>query len=1069
MPPSPLRHSGGHWESPNSPRPKRQILHGVAAKPLSPTRPGALLIPEAARRARPRTTASASFRAGSPQHSPSRSDREKARRSLEDWVQEQNQLQPPRPQPPPPPRPPGLSGAGLKRFERALTRAVGQQRAQCLDGQWGAAASMLEQVTGIATVWGDAECESTRCAVAETLGVDPSGPLSPKTGPPRLTALTAEGVSATCVALGTLLDALCAFAPRLAGLARLTMRRVFAAVYVVPPDLPKAAKMGGDANWDAAEALSKAQPWFASEAPGCTTSRRESVAAFGHRASLPQRQVTQDVLMSGLFSPVSTRGAARFPGQERRDIFSGVNGLIEEAVSALVASGSQDPCRFFAEHFTDRHASSRVDLDSMCIPVTDTAAGYLSRPLALKEARQRAAYAASIVPYLTAASMFGRFDNSRPPPEDAEPGSVVSFNAASLHRRRAYPVQKRLAWTFLDQLGRIQVRGNGTRSWDRDPKRDVVYHVPLVNLKVPISDWLDDDREIVLNAEKVDMHAGECADDDLYQKFFPGVPGPSALDIYGPGEFRMRRSEVRLLEQTTRVVMTGHLTSRFFCELAKLTTDPQYAQFFSIFRSIALGQMGRPSTVSHLASVYEAKYEAEAVKVAAAEEERAQLVGEICGVPSDLERTKSMDRSQILDKGQLLDRLGRHDWDLHQHRLWRDSAKASLDTLRRTKDTAAIAGKLQTWLHSVTRSFRDYGFESRVAAQHAISSSLVELATHVCLSQRGYFFVDGKDGAQNQLVQKPPEPVTFLCATGLDFNTPSTTMLEAQKYFRRATETDIGATSEARAMSGWKGLREGAEHVLIERIKQIYIAVFTSCQHHRVRNPSMLAMGCGAFLLNVSAADRQKVREVYFKAQFELLSQRDWGFETYYLNAADHTQLARDVLEAGVRSGDYNDPQQGRFLRCHVVVHNRDTKFLAVELSKHRMGAAVLNPSDCATLMQGVVGGRWETGRCGYYGGEEDTVATGTAILAHSGISNTLVNIGRCICVDQPTQRLAVAVRPSSQPRVSTVPEPFSPSASRAARLGSTANLGSNLGPRQQLVRHLSNLSVGRPSPNKAA
>ena len=239
------------------------------------------------------------------------------------------------------------------------------------------------------------------------------------------------------------------------------------------------------------------------------------------------------------------------------------------------------------------------------------------------------------------------------------------------------------------------------------------------------------------------------------------------------------------------------------------------------------------------------------------------------------------------------------------------------------------------------------------------------MCTSVCISQHGYYFVDGTGDTMNQIAPLTPDTVVFLSAPGLDFCTDSTTRLEMPKYF----EPVDGTTDQSELHTRYRGFKEGGEELLRKRVKNLYRVIFTSAKIQGVKNPSMLPMGLGVFLFNVNKADHDGVKEAYFSAQFELLSEEDWGFETYWLNPAQHKATAERLLE----SDKYN-------FKCNVAIHGKDAKFLAVEMAKERMKPAVLNPSDCIAVMQGLIGYYWEIGRGDRYVGEEDLVATSTGV-----------------------------------------------------------------------------------------
>ncbi|KAJ9454646.1 Mitogen-activated protein kinase kinase kinase 2 [Diplonema papillatum] len=194
------------------------------------------------------------------------------------------------------------------------------------------------------------------------------------------------------------------------------------------------------------------------------------------------------------------------------------------------------------------------------------------------------------------------------------------------------------------------------------------------------------------------------------------------------------------------------------------------------------------------------------------------------------------------------------------------------------------------------------------------------------------------------------------------------------------------ASRKSRSLSvggfDWVGFLPLGEFRLCQRIKENYRAIYQCAKRQRVRHMSMLPMGQGVFLNGIaSAEDKDAVRKAYFRAQFELLCQQSWGFDTYYLNAGGPhgLKLAEDVLSEVLVKPDMA-------LSCNLVFHCCDAKYLAVELAKQSLSAAVLNPSDCSALIWGVTGTQWEMGRYNFYSGEQDMCAHSTAVLAHGNI-----------------------------------------------------------------------------------
>eukprot|EP01065_Artemidia_motanka_P036983 TRINITY_DN4508_c2_g1_i1.p1 TRINITY_DN4508_c2_g1~~TRINITY_DN4508_c2_g1_i1.p1 ORF type:complete len:675 (+),score=194.88 TRINITY_DN4508_c2_g1_i1:143-2167(+) len=653
----------------------------------------------------------------------------------------------------------------------------------------------------------------------------------------------------------------------------------------------------------------------------------------------------------------------------------GVPTLIDEAVQALLSDRPSDALTFFAEHFGQR--ASIPPADPACCKYDRDLGGtctfYLGRDASLRSAEAREKKVDLLAESMCSASPFGAFANKRA-------GSGKVFNSAALHRNKMVPHHKRLATCFLEQLGRRPTPAT-TRSM-RQGAPDTVYHVPELRLPVLLRDRSDERTRVCVSASEVERVSRRAREegcrDEVYEDLCGKESEPDALDIYGPGEFVIDVGELKQLEASARVCTGPGLPPRFWVELCARTTRRENVWFFSLCRSVALCRLADESTWQELQQIYRDRLDLESRKADELCQQRAEVYGKIVA-GEDLGKPPA-------------DVLGMRDWDVHQRLLWRDNSAAHLEYLQKTDAMREVSRSFVGWLETVAKSPIEYGFSSERQARETMSRSLTELCTSACVSQQGHFFVDGISGSANQICAKPAQPVTFLSAAGLDFNTPTTTVVEAAKYFAR----EAGPSTPG--FEGWHGFLPGGEERLLLRVKELYRVIFASCKHHGVRNPSMLPMGLGVFLKNVHPDDRAAVKSCYFRAQWQLLSEHDWGFQCYWVNPAEHGAIGRKTLEDGLQpGGEFNCPQRGRFLRCDVAFHNRDVKFLATELSKRSLSAAVLNPSDCAAVMLGLMGYYWESGRATYYVGEEDFATTGTALLAHTGVSTYLTEEHRVL------------------------------------------------------------------------
>ena len=547
-------------------------------------------------------------------------------------------------------------------------------------------------------------------------------------------------------------------------------------------------------------------------------------------------------------------------------------------------------------------------------------------------------------------------------------GEGKGFNNADLDPKRMYPHRKRPSHCFLSLLNRTSDR------------QEIEPSMPDIRLSPKLLDDRDDKRIVTVSAEMIDqISREEKAAGTSVDPFFDteDTDGPSAKEIYGDKDFSISIGEVKRLARSTYVGTASCVPPKFFAELVQFTSMKALQLFWSAHRATPLSKIGDMEEEHVLRNVLEN------------------------------ERRTADNMIQQLSLQPQEKRDPQHKIDIHKWQSRRAKAEGHLKGLLFTPNNpregissapssprggkfrqndivvkeqyTQFLEKFDAWRQHVALFPYGVGFSSSADAKSIMEQSLSEIGTAVCISQQGFFLVDGCKGNHNQLTPKTPQPVTFLLATGIDFFSPSTTIREASKYFMENTDKENGFS--------WLGFQPVAQFRLKERIKDSYRAIFTCAQHHGVRNLSMLSMGLGIFLGNISPDDRPTVREAYFKAQFELLCETDWGFTGYYMNTGPPFQreIALKALEDTL-SGGGADPAVN-YLSCNVIFHSCDAKFLAVELAKRRMSAAMLSPSDCASVTIGQVGTFWETGRGNKYSGEEDFISHTTGVLAREGIS----------------------------------------------------------------------------------
>eukprot|EP00755_Sulcionema_specki_P031219 Sspe_Gene.96198::Locus_68706_Transcript_1_1_Confidence_1.000_Length_1426::g.96198::m.96198 len=386
------------------------------------------------------------------------------------------------------------------------------------------------------------------------------------------------------------------------------------------------------------------------------------------------------------------------------------------------------------------------------------------------------------------------------------------FNAGSFDTRRSFPPRKRLAAVFLQLLGRTD---------DRTQYVEGVPHVSLAN-------GLAGEGTVRLSGEVVDKQSAE-----LKRQLDVPQPGPglssgsfslrkddggssaSGEEIYGAGEWDCPMDEVRRLEKTTRVTLSSDIPPRFYAAMCELTTDTRHCEFFSVLRSIPLSRLCEPNWDKVLVCERE--------RQAQAKLEMDRLLPKLKGsFSNDPMRTELM-------------------WDYYVAECTYHNSSRNIHLLRSPEQYTPT---MEAWRATVRQAMNDphsFGFRSKEHALSILGRAMTELCTGVCVSQEGYFFVDGTDGLANQLCQRTPDPVVFLSAPGLDFCTDSTTRLEMPKYFEESGRLDADLKSK------WSGFVEGGQERLKARVKVLYTVIFSAAAEHGVRNPSMLPMGLGVF------------------------------------------------------------------------------------------------------------------------------------------------------------------------------------------------------------------------------
>eukprot|EP01061_Rhynchopus_euleeides_P047359 TRINITY_DN946_c0_g1_i12.p1 TRINITY_DN946_c0_g1~~TRINITY_DN946_c0_g1_i12.p1 ORF type:complete len:2710 (+),score=766.26 TRINITY_DN946_c0_g1_i12:124-8253(+) len=519
------------------------------------------------------------------------------------------------------------------------------------------------------------------------------------------------------------------------------------------------------------------------------------------------------------------------------------------------------------------------------------------------------------------------------------------------------PRTYRPSYTFLEQLGR------------KKPEI-ILEHIPYVELKTNLTDR-DANEKIELSHTTIDKtHAEVNSDlelDPLYKEL--DEKPPPAAEVYGEEVFEITVGEVVQLIKSSRLVCSPDLPKKFLLELiSKFTANESHVAFFSIFKS---------TSFLAIATDRDEKWD-KLLQDALAE----------CRNTLDVSKGRKKDAERDIEDPTKADRR-----DANRQKLYRNNTLIAIEDrqiafLKNAVCDCETRELFRTWVQDVLKNPIAHGFISHQHAVMTLEKSMIELSTEICVTQRGHFFTSGVDDAHNVLCKRD-RTIAFLASPGLDFCYRGPTKHEAPKYFDR-----IPLLEEDEDHVGWSYFREGKAAEFRHRVKTLYKCIFEAAQQQGVRNMCMLPMGLGVFTTNLSHSLKLEVAEHYFRAQYELLSEKDWGFDNYWMCANQFQDQAVNVLNSGLcPNGDYNNVPDGLFLRCNVIFHGKDAKFLASHLASLGMSPSFLNPSDCQAVMGGNFGMYWEEGRSWNCAGEEDWGATSTGVLMWYSICGDAIGL----------------------------------------------------------------------------
>eukprot|EP01063_Lacrimia_lanifica_P036407 TRINITY_DN7219_c0_g1_i2.p1 TRINITY_DN7219_c0_g1~~TRINITY_DN7219_c0_g1_i2.p1 ORF type:complete len:1589 (+),score=335.25 TRINITY_DN7219_c0_g1_i2:146-4912(+) len=514
----------------------------------------------------------------------------------------------------------------------------------------------------------------------------------------------------------------------------------------------------------------------------------------------------------------------------------------------------------------------------------------------------------------------------------------LEFYHDAVHPPRMFHTTKRLGHVLLALLGRDYSTG-------RAP-----YLARAVDLNPPLLDRSDTHTEIVVDAATIDaVSRSECAlgasDPLLSKQLSRSEPpeGAPALDIYGPSGFRLKISELKQVAQSAKVATSSPLPPPFLQALVAFVSRPENRTFFFLRKDVPLREMGCEHRWRLLRQYWQDQVTAVKTRLACLENQQKQN-SQDAAKAHDL-ATKGFTSFQV--PPEYLSASHRAKQELKD-------AEHMLSHVDRLSEANLISQQWDEFVARVRRSPARYGFRTLQLTEATLARSLSYLAESVVVAAEHYFLVDGSHYRQNQLCGKSAQPVFVLEVAGLaDPQCSSVDMV-----------------------------------TLRGRLRCQYRLILAQCREHSIQTVSS-SLVIGEVPYGVSDSS---VREASLRALLEVLSTEEASsaLTCWYLNVDGEEALKEcnaHLERALSHGGVYNDPFTSRFLRCSVVTHNRNPKFLAVEMAKRATLTALIVPTTIASLLLGIPGGAWEHGRASEYSFEADVAATSTYLLSSVSVA----------------------------------------------------------------------------------
>eukprot|EP01064_Diplonema_japonicum_P012538 TRINITY_DN19977_c0_g1_i1.p1 TRINITY_DN19977_c0_g1~~TRINITY_DN19977_c0_g1_i1.p1 ORF type:complete len:1271 (+),score=296.78 TRINITY_DN19977_c0_g1_i1:52-3813(+) len=457
----------------------------------------------------------------------------------------------------------------------------------------------------------------------------------------------------------------------------------------------------------------------------------------------------------------------------------------------------------------------------------------------------------------------------------------------------------------------------------------------VIALRPPLLERTDDETEVVVDTATIDAVCRSEAslglpDTHLTSTLSRCSPpeGPPAADIYGSGSFRILISELKRIATSTRVATGSALPPVFIESLTSFITRKENRDFFFLRRNIPLREVSCEHRWAALRQFY--------CDGMSSAEIRLSSIGNEPPSVDDISTEAVAHRSAV-----------------HQARECLAILHQCLTVLDKVPEGRVIARQFDDYINRVRKAPALYGFRTAQQVENALSRSLSFLSECVVQTCEGYSMVDGAHHRYNQLTSKTPQPMYFVTVA---------TLCEPQ-----CAPVDMVT--------------------LRARLRGKYRLVLSSCRHHNVSAVcSSVVTGEVPYGISIPT-----VREASLRALLEVLCTDDTVLDTWYLQVPETyleeaTRLLETSLEVG---GVYNDPELARCLRCNIVLHQKEPKFVAVELAKRAVCAALVIPSENAEILLGTQGGSWEQGRGHYFKPQHEVMCTTTLLTSSLSITGT--------------------------------------------------------------------------------